>query len=129
MKIGLLWIIFLIVLTSVCDTLGQLCLKSSINSLESDVSGLKKIIRFVLKIIILPKAWLAFIFSCLSLGLWLFVLSKADLSFAFSIDSMHYIFIAWASQTILKEKVGFRRWVGTLLIMTGIAIVGFTGQS
>jgi uncharacterized membrane protein len=71
----------------------------------------------------MPKAWLALIFSTMSLCIWLVVLSKADLNFAFSVDSMHYIFIAIACGLILKEKVGLMRWAGTLLIVVGIAFV------
>jgi drug/metabolite transporter (DMT)-like permease len=51
------------------------------------------------------------------------VLSKADLNFAFSADSMHYIFIALASRFVLKEKMGFRRWLGTGLIVVGIVFL------
>jgi drug/metabolite transporter (DMT)-like permease len=36
---------------------------------------------------------------------------------------MHYIFIALASGLILKEKVGAMRWMGTLGIVVGIALV------
>lgn len=116
-------ILLLIVLTSVCDATSQTILKSSINSLRFNVDGFKKAVVFVWKLIRLPLVWLGFFFSTLSLLIWLFVLSKADLSFAFSVDSMHYIFIAFASGIILKEKVDLLRWTGTLLIVTGIIIV------
>ena len=127
MKESLFYIIALIVFTSIFDTVSQLCLKASINSLEMDVHGIKSILKFIIKIIFTPLAWVGFIFSSLSLFFWLFALSKSDLSFAFSIDSMHYVFIALASSLILKEKVGFARWAGTLLIMIGIILVALTG--
>jgi uncharacterized membrane protein len=66
---------------------------------------------------------MSFIFSTLSLCIWLVVLSRADLNFAFSVDSMHYIFIALTSRYILKERVGLKRWLGTILIVCGIIIV------
>ena len=56
----------------------------------------------------------------------LLVLSKADLNFAFSADSMHYIFIAFASHLVLKEKVGICRWFGTALIVGGIILISLT---
>jgi uncharacterized membrane protein len=74
----------------------------------------------------MPRLWLAGLFSLLSLCIWLFVLSKSDLNFAFSLDSMHYLFIAFASRLVLKEKVCFRRWLGTLLVVTGIVIVSIS---
>lgn len=124
MQNTLVFILFLIVLTSLCDTINQLFLKSAINSLDSSASGgLVNIIRFVFKIILTPRVWVGFSFTVVSLCIWLFVLSKADLNFAFSVDSMHYIFIAIASRLILKEKVGNRRWLGTGLIVLGIILV------
>jgi len=110
-------------LTSICDTISQICLKTTINSLgEFSSRHLKNVLRFILKLILKPKTWLALIFSTLSLIIWLIVLSKADLNFAFSVDSMHYIFIALGSSLLLKEKVGGVRWLGTLSLVVGIVI-------
>ena len=123
----LIFIIFLIFLTSVCDTVNQICLKSSINAISLHVDSLKKVFQLIFKIALVPRVWIAFAFSCLSLFLWLFVLSRADLSFAYALDSMHYVLIAFASGVFLKENVGARRWVGTALIMAGLILVALTG--
>jgi len=127
MKEGLIFIFFLIVLTSICDTINQLFLKSAINSLElASPISIIKIIKFIIELIRIPRVWISFLFSVLSLCIWLFVLSKVDLNFAFSIDSMHYIFIAFASKQILKEKVSFKRWLGTISIIIGIILVSLS---
>lgn len=122
-----LFIIFLIVLSGICDTINQLCIKSSINTIDMHVSSLRKAFILVWRIAWMPLAWVALFFSCTSLVIWLYVLSKAALSFAYTVDSMHYIFIALASSLILKEKVSFKRWLGTILIMGGIIFVSLTG--
>lgn len=127
MKPGLIFILFLIVLTSICDTINQLFLKSAINSLKISIPGnIIKILQFIIKLVRIPRIWIGFLFSALSLCIWLFVLSKADLNFAFSADSMHYIFIAFASRFVLKEKVGLRRWTGTIFIIMGIILVSLS---
>jgi len=127
MKSGFFTVLSLIVLTSICDTINQLFLKSSIDSLEaSSANSVKGILRFIFRLIVIPRVWISGAFAVLSLCIWLVVLSKADLNFAFSVDSMHYIFIALASQYILKEKVGLRRWAGTLLIVIGIVLVSLS---
>ncbi len=127
MKEGLTFIFFLIALTSVCDTINQLFLKSAINSLTlSSPITVVKIIKFIIELIRIPRVWISFLFSVVSLCIWLFVLSKVDLNFAFSLDSMHYIFIAFASKQILREKVGFKRWFGTLFIIIGIILVSLS---
>lgn len=127
MKANLALILFLIVLTSSFDTLNQLFLKSAVNSLKITLSpGILKILQFIIKLISIPRVWLGFFFCTLSLCIWLFVLSMVDLNFAFSVDSMHYIFIAFSSKFILKEKVGFKRWLGTIFIITGIILVSLS---
>ena len=126
MKTSLCYIILLIVATSICDTISQSFLKNVINSLSFKIRGIKKLFLFIWQLITTPRVWIGFLFSALSLFIWLFVLSKADLNFAFSIDSMHYVFIAFSSMLILKEKVGKKRWLGTLLIVIGIVLVSFT---
>lgn len=128
MKVSLTFIMLLIISTSICDTISQLFLKTSINSLNASITSIKKIFGFIIRLVLIPKVWIGFIFSCLSLFIWLFVLSKADLNFAFSLDSMHYIFIALASSLILKEKVEFKRWVGTILVVLGIVLVTLSGS-
>ena len=119
-------ILFLIMLTSIADTCSQLFLKSAINSLRPEVKGIKKALLFALRLIRLPRVWVAFLFSNISLVIWLFVLTRRDLNFVFSIGSMHYIFIAFAARLLLKEKIGLKRWFGTLLIVAGIMLVTLT---
>ena len=127
MKQGLLLVLSLIALTSLCDTISQLFLKSTIDSLNFTAThNIIKIFKFIFKLISKPRLWVGFSFSLVSLCVWLVVLSKADLNFAFSADSMHYIFIALASRFVLKEKMGSRRWLGTGLIVVGIVFVSLS---
>ena len=127
MREGLLVILFMIALTSLCDTVNQLFLKSAVDSLNFTFEfNFRKIFRFIFQLLIKPRLWLSFVFSLISLCIWLLVLSKADLNFAFSADSMHYVFIALASRFILKEKFGHLRWLGTGLIVAGIVFVSLS---
>lgn len=124
MKQELFSLIYLIILTSACDTINQLFLKSAINAIPAPrAKTIPEIAFFIIRLIIRPRVWLSGLFSLLSLFIWLFVLSKADLNFAFSVDSMHYIFIAMTCGFVLRERVCFQRWLGTLSIAIGIVLV------
>ena len=123
MKGPLLVIIFLIFLSDICDTISQLVLKSSINSLDWEIDSISKAIRLVFRLGKIPFVWLGLIFSVLSLLIWLFVLTKSDLNFAFSLDSMRYVLIAVASMIFLKEKIGPVRWAGICAVVCGIVLV------
>jgi len=124
MQPNLCLILFLIALTSLCDTINQLFLKSSIDALNFPPTfNIFRILKFIWGLIRMPKLWIGFVFSVISLCIWLFVLSKSDLNFAFSADSMHYIFIFLASGLILKERIGRLRLIGTAVIIFGIILV------
>ncbi len=123
MKEHLLFIIGLIALTDICDTVSQLILKSSINALDWHIHSLNKALRLILQLLKSGRIWFGFLLSGISLLFWLFVLSKTDLNFAFSLDSMRYIMIALASVVFLKEKVGPARWMGILCVVLGITLV------
>jgi len=55
---------------------------------------------------------------------YLFVLSRAHLSWAYSLGGMSYVFAAIFAVTILSESVPFLRWVGVAVIVAGVALVG-----
>ena len=123
MKQTMFFIIFLIFLTDICDTISQLLLKSAINSLDLHINTVRKVIRLMIRLVVNTRVLVGFVFSALSLFIWLFVLTKSDLNFAFSMDSMRYILIALASVFVLKEKISIVRWLGIFAVVCGIAIV------
>jgi len=123
MKQNIFLIIFLIFVTDACDTVSQLLLKSSINSLDLHINTIKKVIHLLAQLIKTPRVLIGSFFSAISLLIWLFVLTKSDLNFAFSIDSMRYILIALASVLILKEKINAVRWLGIFAVVCGIMLV------
>lgn len=124
---NIVFILSLIMVANVFDTIRELFLKTAINSLdEFSPNTVKKGIIFIFKLIRVPGVWISFACACASLFFYLFVLSKVDLNLAFSLDSMHYIFIAFASRIFLKEKVGPARWLGTFFIVVGITLVSLS---
>jgi drug/metabolite transporter (DMT)-like permease len=125
----LAFVVFLIVLTSVCDTVNHLGLKVCANAVDLEVAGLGSVARYTLRFLRMPLAWVSIFFAFLSLFLWLYALTRADLSLAFPIDSMHHVFIALASRFLLKEFVSWQRWLGTGCIMVGIVLVTMSGMS
>ena len=57
------------------------------------------------------------------LGLYLLALRRADLSFALPLTAASYPLSALLARFYLHEQVGTARWLGTLLITAGVAIV------
>jgi drug/metabolite transporter (DMT)-like permease len=62
----------------------------------------------------------------LSAVVWLLVLSRASLSFAYPFASLTYVLILLADRFVLHEEIPFLRWVGVAAIVTGIILVAQT---
>jgi drug/metabolite transporter (DMT)-like permease len=57
------------------------------------------------------------------IGLYMLALKSADLSFALPLTAASYPLAALMARFYLREEVGTTRWIGTLLITLGVAIV------
>ncbi len=57
---------------------------------------------------------------------WLIVLSKASLSFAYPFASLSYLLIVLADKYVLHEAIPPLRWAGVACIMAGIILVAQT---
>lgn len=57
------------------------------------------------------------------------LLSVADLSFVLPVTAIGYVFAALLGRFFLHEEVSVERWLGTILIFAGAAVVGSTSQS
>lgn len=60
--------------------------------------------------------------------LYLTALSWADLSYAMPITALSYIFAAIFARVFLGEQVSWHRWVGSVLIVAGVALVVLEGR-
>ncbi len=75
-----------------------------------------------------PWLWAGVLLLVLHLGLYLAVLTEADLSFALPLTAASYPLSALLAKFVLHEDVGFTRWAGTALITLGVVIVAI-GES
>jgi drug/metabolite transporter (DMT)-like permease len=57
---------------------------------------------------------------------WLLVLSRASLSFAYPFASLTYVLILLADKFVLHEDIPILRWAGVFAIMSGIVMVAQT---
>ncbi|HTB11262.1 MAG TPA: hypothetical protein VK752_06820 [Bryobacteraceae bacterium] len=56
------------------------------------------------------------------------LLSLADLSFVLPVTAVGYVIAAFLGKEVLHEVVTGRRWLGTILIFIGAALVSSTGE-
>lgn len=89
--------------------------------------GLKQVGGFNLanaaKVIFSPLILAGLVLFVIATGLWFAVLSKADLSYAYPLQSTAYILGMLAAWLIFREVIPVTRWIGTGVILIGVYIV------
>jgi len=73
-----------------------------------------------------PLVWAGLVLFGLSAMVWLLVLSKTSLSFAYPFASLTYVLIVVFDRFVLHEQVPAGRWLGVALIVSGILVVAST---
>jgi transporter family protein len=74
---------------------------------------------------VLRNGWIALglVLLVAHLGLYMLALKRADLSFVLPLTAASYPLAALLARFYLREDVGTARWLGTLVITVGVAIV------
>jgi drug/metabolite transporter (DMT)-like permease len=104
---------------------GQTFIKRGMNNLHDvNVLSFASVLGFIRFCVTNGSILSGLALNTMSLAIWLMILSFADLSMAYPFDSLQYIVIALFAQIFLKEEVRGLRWVGILLIVVGVSIVG-----
>jgi len=112
---------FILVAVSL-TVVGQMLIKLGLNSL-GNVDFSKGIFSSYITIFCSPHVLLgAFLYSSATL-LWLYALSKVDLSFAYPFLALSYVLIILLSIWFLDEHIPFLRWVGVFLICLGVLCI------
>lgn len=116
----------LFLLVALIGAAGNIFLKLGINqsiSLLPEINSLKSILQSAF--ILIKNYWmiLAFCLYVPGLIIYLKILSKFELSYAFPLISAVYIFVLLFSWLFLKEDINTLRIIGTLIIVLGIILV------
>ncbi len=110
-------VLMLIVSVSMGAT-GQLCLKHGVNLLGKNVAPLA-----ILKGIFTPYVFAGFVCYGLSSLIYLWVLSKLSLSFAYPFVALSFVMVMIASWALLGETLPPLRVAGAALILLGVLTV------
>ena len=106
---------------------GQLCLKAGMEKVGAlSASNIGAAIQTGFQVITTPLVFLGLAFYALGAVFWLLVLSKLDLSLAYPMLALTYIFIPIAAMFFLGEQVPALRWVGIGVIFVGVIVVAQT---
>lgn len=101
--------LLLIVLVSLLSCSAQLCQKQATHALSRQ----GRLSWIALSVLLLGVAML----------LWLRVLQQVPVSQAYPMLSLNFIFVALAGRLLWRERLTLRQMAGTLLVVTGVALM------
>ncbi len=106
-----------LLLTVVSNAIGQVFFKAA----HSGISG-----ESFLSLFTHYQTWLGLIFYGLSAVCWLWVLSRAQLSFAYPILALSYPIVVALSAWVFSEIVTPLHWLGVIVIVVGVSMLSRT---
>jgi drug/metabolite transporter (DMT)-like permease len=119
--------LFLALSAPIIGTVGQLLLKHVMRHVGPiALAQVSSPWRIVQQLLFNPLFLLAVLLYVLGFVIWLIVLSKLDLSFAYPILAISYSVVPILSWWILGEQVSMLRWIGIVIICAGVTVVGLS---
>jgi len=109
-------------------TVGQLCSKkglTDIGPLYLDLAP-SKVVGIVLKIFSNPLVLVGVFSYLLGSIIWLVVLSRTELSFAYPFVSLTYLLVFIGSWYLFGESISFLRCLGLGLILCGVIFISLS---
>ena len=117
------WILFVVAVS--LDTFGTVLFKHGSNQLpESKQVGWRGHIENILGALQRKEIALGVLVYIVEYIIWISFLSTMPLSAAYPLSSVTIVMILLASWLFLGEKIGKNRWLGAVLIISGMFLVG-----
>jgi drug/metabolite transporter (DMT)-like permease len=121
-------LIALILLSVALAAVAQLTLKHGMDQVTASSGVLRLEASSLRAVAATPSIWAGLFLFALSAVVWLAVLSRTSLSFAYPFASLTYVLILLADRFILEQDVPVLRWAGVAFIVVGIVLVAQTRQ-
>lgn len=114
--------LLLILLNTAILVVGQFLWKFGMSKKEHDFGSVFQI----LKVLFSPYIFTGLVMYGVATVIWLFILSKVQLSVAYPLQSLAYIITLFGAYYIFGEPLTFWKVVGVLFIMLGVSIIGIS---
>ena len=113
----------LILFAVLLNTAAQIVLKMGMKSIGHFEFTSNSIAPILLKMAQNPYILGGVSLYVFSLGAWLMTLSRVEVSLAYPLTSLGYVFTALVGYYVLHENMGIMRIAGILVIMIGVYLV------
>jgi drug/metabolite transporter (DMT)-like permease len=117
--------VLLLALVAAMSCANQLLLKAGVSQGGPIAISFEGLIVLIRRIFTTPLILAGYALGGLTNLVWLTALSRFEISFAAPVMAgLSFVFLLAASALVLGETVGSNRWIGTLLIVAGMFLVG-----
>ena len=119
---------FIFIISSVLlNALAQILLKAGMKQF-GNIELKNNIINTSVSIVLNPYIITGFISYGVSIILWLWVLSKVDVSLAYPFQALGYIVVTILAWLIFQEDITLTRIIALMFISIGLIILAFSGR-
>lgn len=115
--------LFMILFCTFLNASMQLLMKRGMDEIGHFEFCLGNIWPLCLGILQNPYILLGIILQPISLAIWLLVISRVEVSYAFPLASLAYVFTALGGYYLLDESLSLTRILGILVIIGGVCLV------
>ena len=117
------------IITSVLlNALAQILLKAGMKNF-SNIDLKNNVIQTFVSIAINPYIICGFISYGISILLWLWVLSKVDVSYAYPFQALGYIVVTILAWLIFQENINLTRIIALIFITLGLIILALSARA
>ena len=116
-------IFILIFLGVFLNAAAQLLLKAGMSQIGHFDFSLSNIFPIAIQVALCPPIIIGLVFYVLSVVVWLLVLSRVEVSYAYPMLSVGYVVNAIAAYFLFGEAVSLLRMTGIFVILAGVFMV------
>ena len=106
---------------------GQLLLKMGMVRVGKFSFNISTLVHQYIKILLNPFVIAGLVGFFISMLIWLYVLSRMELSFAYPFVALNYVLILFASYFLFKETITLHKIIGVVVIIIGVYLVARGG--
>ncbi len=117
----------LILLGVLLNAAAQLALKQGMHQIGQFEFRLETLCRAGLAAALSPFVLVGLVCYVVSVAVWLLVLSRVEVSFAYPLLSVGYVVVALVGWLVFQEAVSPVRWAGILMICLGVWLITRSG--
>ena len=108
------------------NAFAQVSLKKGMQAIGIFSFTLDNVLPIGLRAIVNPFILAGLLCYVVSVVIWLMVLSRVEVTYAYPFLSVGYIITALAGLIFLDENMGLMRWAGVFIICVGVVLISKT---